>query len=172
MNQDKKQFVINRVNSFYPHVKVKFFHGQGANSFVAGKAIYFNYEIINRLQVPQLQALVDHEVAHYKYGHVYVNRFMFMIWVLGTGLPWLYVSTIHFFYLAQISALSFMVCAWIYRGIIRRQEYIADRYSVTYNGPREVIKMLVEVSNTDLFKSSFSHPSIKDRINKINGHQV
>lgn len=170
--ESKKQLVINRVKSFFPGVEVKFFLGKDGNSFVTGQCIYFNQEIVTRLPEPLLMALVDHEIAHHKYHHVYVNRIMMLIWSGMVVLPWCFVDLSHYVYLSMFSIGMFVIIARIYGAIIRKQEYIADKFSIRYNGRENVVKMLITVSNTDLFRSSYSHPSIKSRIDYINGSQV
>lgn len=153
-------------------MQVVFIESQGVNCYVKGKKLYINYEIIHRLDEPLLRSLIDHELAHYKYHHIGINWLYFMVVLILAGLPMLLISLFGLWYAAIVSFLVISMYLVFYSMILWRQEYQADRYAVLYNGKETVIKMLITISNTDLFKQSFTHPSIRSRIDKINGQEL
>ena len=168
-----------------------------SNAFFAGfgkrRRIALFDTLIEKHTIPELVAVVAHEVGHYKKKHILVNM---VISILHLGLMFFLLSL---FISRQGLFDAFLVKqASVYAGLLffgllytpvetvlglglgmlsRRNEYEADRFSVTTTGdPQAMIDALKKLSRDNLSNLwphpfyvflAYSHPPVLERIRAI-----
>lgn len=168
-HSDKHLFAQEVYNSFYPGKKIRFFDLPGHNSFIRRGELYLSEEIINRLSEPSLKALICHEIGHMIYHHIPINYFLFFLWIILPFVPAAFYPEELVLYAVGTGIGIAILFGWFYHNVIIYQEHQADMFAVKCTDRTIVSRMLFEISNTDLFRSSFGHPSIHQRIDYING---
>ncbi|MFC2022978.1 M48 family metallopeptidase [Chloroflexota bacterium] len=167
-----------------------FFTGFGRN-----KRIAFFDTLIAQHTVPEMVAVLAHEVGHYKKKHILQGT---MVSILHTGMIFFLLSLFlgssnlyQAFYMRQESiyaGLLFfsllytpieLVLSIIMQVVSRKNEYEADRFAVeTIDEPRNLVDVLKKLSATNLSNLTphpfyvflnYSHPPLMQRIQTIQG---
>jgi len=169
-----------------------FFIGFGKN-----KRIALFDTLIERHTVPELVAVLAHEIGHYKYKHILQG---IVIGILHTGVVLFLLSIFlsspglyHAFYMEQQSIYAgLLLFGLLYTPIelllsigmnilSRRNEYEADRFAAkTVDEPRSLIDTLKKLASDNLSNLTphpfyvflnYSHPPLLQRINAINRYR-
>lgn len=164
-----------------------FFAGVGA-----GKRIVLFDTLVSRLNPPEVEAVLAHELGHYKLRHiakmVLLNALLSFVWlwVLGQLIdkPWFYsglgVSTPStaaalLLFLLVVPEFAFFLHPLISR-YSRRREFEADAYALQHANPADLVQALVKLYQDnaatltpDPLHSAFydSHPPAAVRIARL-----
>ena len=165
-----------------------FFTGLGSNH-----RLVLDDTILDRHTVPELVAIVAHEVGHYKKRHIPLRV---MIEVVHVGVFFLLMSfflnateLFHAFYVDRPSAylgIVFFVLLYspvafgwsiVFNWLARKQEYAADRFAAETTGqPAALAKALRKLTVDNLSQLAphnmdvvlnYSHPPLRDRIRAL-----
>ncbi|HWI15435.1 MAG TPA: M48 family metallopeptidase, partial [Burkholderiales bacterium] len=160
--------------------------------FGKSKRIVFFDTLLERLEPPEVEAVLAHELGHFRLKHV-VKR---MAWIFGASLafmwlldflmhqPWFYaglgvttqstaMALVLFFIVAP--AFSFLAQPLL-SGYSRRHEFEADRYATQHASARDLVTALVKLYKDnastltpDPLHSAFydSHPPALQRIERL-----
>jgi STE24 endopeptidase len=162
--------------------------------FGAGKRIVFFDTLLTRLEPPEVEAVLAHELGHYRLHHIFKHLAMMgavslaLLWLLGQiiGERWFYeglgvstpssgaalllfvlVAPVFFFFLQPLSSFY-----------SRRHEYEADAYAAAHASATELGRALVKLYRDnastltpDPWHSAFydSHPPAVGRITRLKG---
>ena len=167
-----------------------YFTGFGKN-----KRIVFFDTLVSRLSPEQAEAVLAHELGHFKLHHV-VKRMVLLflmslgfLWLLGqlTTAPWFYAGLgVHAENTALALVLFFLVAPTftflltpLSSLLSRRHEYEADAYAATHADPAQLVGALVKLYEDnastltpDPLHSLFydSHPPAALRIARLSSH--
>lgn len=170
-----------------------FFTGFGRN-----KRIALFDTLIRRHTVPELVAVLAHEIGHHKKRHILQGTiigilhagFLFFVLSIFLGSPGLYEA----FYMEQQSIYAGivffgllyrplqMVISVMVRALSRRNEYEADRFAAsTIGGPRHLIDALKRINASNLsnltphpfyVSLNYTHPPLLQRVRAIMQYQA
>jgi STE24 endopeptidase len=160
--------------------------------FGAAKRIVLFDTLVSRLQPAEVEAVLAHELGHYKLHHVVKGMalswtFSFaLLFVLGvlTNQPWFYQGLGMTTATPAVALLLFMLVVGEFTFFLqpllslfsRKNEYEADRYAAQYANPEELAQALVKLyhdnSSTltpDPLHSAYydSHPPAAMRIARL-----
>jgi STE24 endopeptidase len=164
-----------------------FFAGVGA-----GKRIVLFDTLVSRLNPPEVEAVLAHELGHYKLRHiakmVLLNALLSFVWlwVLGQLIdkPWFYsglgvatpsTAAALLLFLLVVPEFAFFLHPLISR-YSRRREFEADAYAVQHADPADLVRALVKLYQDnaatltpDPLHSAFydSHPPAAIRIARL-----
>ncbi|MCE9623958.1 MAG: M48 family metallopeptidase [Deltaproteobacteria bacterium] len=172
-----------------------------SNAFFAGigktRRIVLFDTLIQSLSIPEIVAVIAHEIGHNKKRHILKGLVLssattlFSLWVLQKCLEWpaffeafgvpqpsLQVGFVIFGLLSSVFTFPLNP---IFQWLSRRNEYEADRYSIEVNGDREgMISSLVKLSKDNLSNLTphpwysfyhYSHPTTTERAEAIRAYQ-
>jgi STE24 endopeptidase len=160
--------------------------------FGAAKRIVLFDTLVSRLQPPEIEAVLAHELGHFSLRHVWKRMLLVfaaslaMLWLLGAaaGEEWFYTAlgvrtpttaaALVLFFMV-VPAFTFLLhpLASLYS---RRHEYEADAYAARHADPRDLIHALVKLYEDnaatltpDPLHSAFydSHPPAVHRIARL-----
>jgi len=162
--------------------------------FGAAKRIVFFDTLLARLAPPEVEAVLAHELGHYRRHHVWKRvalMFVFsaaLLWVLGRliGEPWFYeglgvtgrstaLALVLFVLVAPVFTFFLQPLASLYS---RRHEFEADAYAAAHSSAQELVRALVKLYQDnaatltpDPLHSAFydSHPPAGARIARLKG---
>ena len=168
-----------------------------SNAFLVGfgrnKRIALFDTLVNKHTVPELVAVVAHEIGHHKRKHILQGTVigiahagvLFFLLSLFLGSPGLYEA----FYMEQLSVYSGMVffgllytplemvLSVMMHALSRRNEYVADRFAAqTIEQPRHLIEALKKLYAGNLSNLmphpfyvflNYSHPPLLQRVRAI-----
>lgn len=139
----------------------------------------------------EIEAVVAHELGHYKLRHLWVmmgwgaiSTFLGLFataWMYGESLSWLGFSSLHEIAALPLLGLWFgvysLLTAPLSNMLSRRHEYAADRFAVRLSGKKNALQhALQKLATVNLADPSphvfvewlfHSHPSIKKRIRAV-----
>lgn len=162
--------------------------------FGAAKRIVFFDTLLSRLDPPEIEAVLAHELGHYKLYHV-IKRMLWtfavslaFLWLLGVLMnkPWFYqglnvttpsmaMALLLFFMITPIFTFLLQPLLSAYS---RMHEYEADQYAVQYASASDLMQALVKLYKDnastltpDPLHSAFydSHPPAALRIARLQG---
>jgi len=161
--------------------------------FGAAKRIVFFDTLLARLAPAEIEAVLAHELGHFKRHHVWKRVLLMfgfsflLLWVLGQliGEPWFYsglnvasASTAGALLLFVLVAPVFMFLLQPLTSLYsRRHEFEADAYAAAHSSAQELVKALVKLYQDnaatltpDPLHSAFydSHPPAAARIARLN----
>ncbi|MDO9393062.1 M48 family metallopeptidase [Methylotenera sp.] len=160
--------------------------------FGSSKRVVFFDTLLERLNVDEIEAVLAHELGHFKHHHV-IKRIvlMFLVSFLGLALlgwlinqPWFYTGlgvTQKSDYMAlvlflMVSPVFLFLLRPIMASYSRKNEFEADDYAANHASAKELVKALVKLYRDnastltpDPLHSAFydSHPPASIRISKL-----
>jgi STE24 endopeptidase len=160
--------------------------------FGAAKRVVFFDTLLDRLDTDEIEAVLAHELGHFKHKHV-IKRIalMFIVSFFGLALlgwlvnqPWFYadlgVATPSNYMALLLFILVSPVFTFLFRpllaGYSRKNEFEADEYAATHSNAKHLIEALVKLYRDnastltpDPLHSAFydSHPPASIRIAKL-----
>jgi STE24 endopeptidase len=162
--------------------------------FGAAKRIVFFDTLLSRLAPPEVEAVLAHELGHYRLHHVWKRIALLfaaslgLLWVLGRLIeePWFYsglgvsqpstaAALLLFMLVVPVFTFFLQPIASLYS---RRHEFEADRYAAQHADSSELVKALVKLYTDnaatltpDPVHSAFydSHPPAAIRIARLRG---
>lgn len=160
--------------------------------FGAAKRVVFFDTLLDRLDVDEIEAVLAHELGHFKHKHV-IKRIalMFIVSLLGLALlgwlvnqPWFYadlgVANPSNYMALLLFILVSPVFTFLFRpllaGYSRKNEFEADEYAATHSNAKHLVEALVKLYRDnastltpDPLHSAFydSHPPASIRIAKL-----
>jgi len=160
--------------------------------FGAAKRIVFFDTLLSRLAPPEVEAVLAHELAHYRLHHVWKRigllfaASLVFLWVLGQLIhqPWFYAglgvgqpstaaALLLFMLVAPVFTFFLQPLASLYS---RRHEFEADAYAARHSSAPDLVKALVKLYQDnaatltpDPLHSAFydSHPPAATRIERL-----
>jgi STE24 endopeptidase len=163
--------------------------------FGAAKRIVLFDTLVSRLQPPEIEAVLAHELGHFSLRHVWKRMLLVfaaslaMLWLLawlagqdwfygalGVGTPGTAVALLLFFMAVPAFAFLLQPLASVYS---RKHEYEADAYAAKHSDARELAHALVKLYEDnaatltpDPLHSAFydSHPPAVHRIARLQAH--
>ncbi len=162
--------------------------------FGAAKRIVFFDTLLSRLEPPEIEAVLAHELGHYKLYHV-IKRMLWtfamslaFLWLLGVLMnkSWFYQGLNVITPSTSMALLLFFMITPIFTFLLqpvlsaysRRHEYEADQYAVRYASAADLMQALVKLYKDnastltpDPVHSAFydSHPPAALRIARLQG---
>jgi len=162
--------------------------------FGAAKRIVFFDTLLSRLEPAEIEAVLAHELGHYKLYHV-IKRMLLIfavslafLWLLGVLMnePWFYLGLGVTTPSTSMALLLFFMITPIFTFLLqpllsaysRKHEYEADQYAVQYASASDLIRALVKLYKDnastltpDPLHSAFydSHPPAALRIARLQG---
>lgn len=109
--------------------------------------------------------LLSHELEHINKNHLYYRKIYNQTFILLTFLIFIFLNDLNIFNILLLATLAFLYTI-IKILIIRNQEYSADKASYSLSGKNNTLALLNTIS--DQSKAFQPHPSVIDRVNKIN----
>ncbi len=162
--------------------------------FGAAKRIVFFDTLLSRLAPPEVEAVLAHELGHYRLYHVWKRIALLfaaslaLLWVLGRliGEPWFYAGLGVSQPSTAAALLLFMLVVPLFTFFLqpvtslysRRHEFEADAYAAQHADSAELVKALVKLYTDnaatltpDPVHSAFydSHPPAAIRIARLRG---
>ena len=162
--------------------------------FGAAKRIVFFDTLLSRLQPPEVEAVLAHELGHYRLHHVWKRIALLfaaslgMLWLLGQliGEPWFYQGLGVAHPSTAAALLLFMLALPVFAFFLqpvsslysRRHEFEADRYAAQHADSSQLVRALVKLYQDnaatltpDPVHSAFydSHPPAAIRIARLKG---
>jgi STE24 endopeptidase len=160
--------------------------------FGAAKRVVFFDTLLDRLDADEIEAVLAHELGHFKHKHV-IKRIalMFIVSFFGLALlgwlvnqPWFYadlgVATASNYMALLLFILVSPVFTFLFRpllaGYSRKNEFEADEYAATHSDAKHLVEALVKLYRDnastltpDPLHSAFydSHPPASIRIAKL-----
>ena len=160
--------------------------------FGAAKRVVFFDTLLDRLDADEIEAVLAHELGHFKHKHV-IKRIalMFIVSFFGLALlgwlvtqPWFYadlgVANPSNYMALLLFILVSPVFTFLFRpllaGYSRKNEFEADEYAATHSNPKHLVEALVKLYRDnastltpDPLHSAFydSHPPASIRIAKL-----
>jgi len=137
------------------------------NSAFSYKDIKFSLITLGNLKDKEFSILplLAHELEHINKNHLLYRKIFDHSFIFITFFIFLFLNDINIFNILLLTTLAFLYTL-IKILIIRNQEYSADKASYNLAGKNNTLALLNTIS--DQSKGFQPHPSVSDRVNKIN----
>lgn len=152
-----------------------------ANAAVSGvfsrhRSVFVTDHLLQTLSVPEVVAVVAHEIGHTYFGHLILNFLMaltsgvFVIWSLA-GLAFVFDSVGQEELAIAVVGLEVIYIMVIFGGFARRFERQADLYAAHVTGQATLVAQallrLAAVNHVPVSRASLTHPSIRSRVAEL-----
>lgn len=150
-----------------------------ANAAVAGvwgrgRKVFVTDRLLETLSLPELTAVVAHEVGHVHFRHLLLNFFLalgssvFVMWILVLLFPDVDNEVLQG---VLIIALQAIYILGVFSILLRRFEYQADLYAAQVLDQPELISQtllrLADLNGVATTRKSLTHPSIDARVKRL-----